>query len=74
MAYTPDIDTDAYTYEMLLPTAPTVLNLVNEMVTTNLRHGHAAELRLPSLHKLAKIVVAPKEPLLITIERTVENG
>ena len=56
MAYPPQIDEDDTTTEMLVPTAPTVLNLVHDTIVTDLRRGHSARVELPSLYRLAHMV------------------
>jgi hypothetical protein len=43
--------------ELITPTAPNVLNLVNENIINNLRRRKDSDLALPSLYRLAFAVV-----------------
>lgn len=52
--------------EFIIPTAPNILNLVNENITTNLRRRQDSDLDLPSLYRLGFAIHYNTGEMLVT--------
>lgn len=56
---------DEVQIDVLIPTAPNTLLLVNENITANLLKGQAADIQLPSLYKRAYLIINQTDEVAI---------